>query len=96
MAVFKYAAVTGEGQQVKSTIEGVSLSAAENDLLRQNLTVKWIREKKGFAQIEISPERVPRQEILQEVIPALGLARQCLAQTAKPGSRGGAGGTRIF
>lgn len=64
MAVFKYAAVTGEGQQVKSTIEGVSLSAAENDLLRQNLTVKWIREKKGFAQIEISPERVPRQEIM--------------------------------
>ena len=36
MAVFKYTAVTPDGQQVKSTIEGVSLTSAENDLIRQN------------------------------------------------------------
>lgn len=64
MAVYKYTAVTGEGQTVKSTIEGVSLSSAENDLLRQNFEIKKIKEKKGFSQIEISPERVPRQEIM--------------------------------
>lgn len=64
MAVFKYTAVTGEGQEIKATIEGASLASAENELLRQNLDVKKIKEKKGFAQIEVSPERVPRQEIM--------------------------------
>lgn len=64
MAVFKYTALTADGQQVRSTIESVSLSAAENDLIRQNFKVKSIKEKKGFSQIEISPERVPRQEIM--------------------------------
>ena len=64
MATFKYTAVTGDGKQVKAAIEGVSLTSAENDLLRQNLRVVKIREKKGFSQIEISPERVPRQEVM--------------------------------
>lgn len=64
MATFKYTAVTADGQTVKSTIEGVSRSSAENELLRQNLDVTSIREKKGFAEIEISPERVPRQEVM--------------------------------
>lgn len=64
MAVFKYTAVTPDGQQVKSSIEGVSLTSAENDLLRQNLEVLKIKEKRGIAQIEVSPERVPRTEIM--------------------------------
>jgi type IV pilus assembly protein PilC len=64
MAVFKYTALTADGQQVKSTVESVSLAAAENDLLRQNFKIKSIKEKKGFSKIEISPERVPRQEIM--------------------------------
>ena len=64
MAVFKYTAVTPEGQQVKSTIEGVSLTAAENDLIRQNLRVVKIRERKGLTEIEVSPERVPRTEVM--------------------------------
>lgn len=64
MAVFKYTAVTPDGQQVKSSIEGISLSAAENDLLRQNLQVVKIRQKRSFSEIEVSPERVPRQEIM--------------------------------
>lgn len=64
MAVFKYTALTADGQQVKSTIESVSLSAAENDLIRQNFKIKTIKEKKGFADIEVTAERVPRQEIM--------------------------------
>ena len=64
MAVYKYTAVTGDGQTVKSTIEGVSLSSAENDLIRQNLDIQKIKEKKAFSKIEISAERVPRQEIM--------------------------------
>jgi type IV pilus assembly protein PilC len=64
MAVYKYTAVTPDGQQVKSSLEGVSVTSAENDLLRQNLQVVKIREKKGFSQIEVSPERVPRVEVM--------------------------------
>ncbi|WP_421117909.1 type II secretion system F family protein [Aquihabitans daechungensis] len=64
MAVFKYTALTADGQQVKSTVESVSLAAAENDLLRQNFQIKSIKEKKGFSSYEVSPERVPRQEIM--------------------------------
>src|ERR1700712_587499 len=64
MAVFKYTAVGPDGTQFKSSIEGGSASAAENDLLRQNFQVLKIKEKKGFSQIEISPERVPRQEVM--------------------------------
>ena len=64
MAVFKYTALTADGQQVKSTVESVSLAAAENDLIRQNFRIKSIKEKKGFAQIEITAERVPRQEVM--------------------------------
>jgi type IV pilus assembly protein PilC len=64
MAVFKYTALTADGQQVKSTMESVSLAAAENDLLRQNFQIKSIKERKAFTAIEISPERVPRQEIM--------------------------------
>lgn len=64
MPVFKYTAVTPDGQQVKASLEGVSLTSAENDLLRQNFKVVKIREKKGLSKIEISPERVPRQEVM--------------------------------
>jgi len=35
MAVYKYTALTADGQQVKASVEGVSLTSAENDLLRQ-------------------------------------------------------------
>jgi type IV pilus assembly protein PilC len=64
VAVFKYTAISPDGQQIKSSIEGVSVSSAENDLLRQNLQVVKIKEKKAFSQLEVSAERVPRQEIM--------------------------------
>lgn len=64
MAVFKYTAVTPDGQRVKASVEGISLTSVENDLIRANLTVVKIREKKGLSQIEVSPERVPRQEVM--------------------------------
>lgn len=64
MATYKYTAVTPDGRQIKDTIEGVSLASAENELLRLNLEIKSIKERKGLSQIEVSPERVPRQEIM--------------------------------
>ncbi|QXC59566.1 type II secretion system F family protein [Aquihabitans sp. G128] len=62
--MYAYTALTPDGEQVKSTVEGISLVSAENDLLRQNLRVVKIRERKGLAQIEISPQRVPRGEVM--------------------------------
>ena len=64
MATYKYTAVTADGQQVKAAIDGVSITSAENDLLRQDLRVVKIKEKRGFSKIELSPERVPRQEVM--------------------------------
>src|SRR3954447_4003814 len=64
MAVFRYTALTPNGQQIKASIDGVSQSSVENELLRQNLEIVKIAEKKSFAQIEISPERVPRSEVM--------------------------------
>lgn len=64
MALYKYTAVTPDGQRVKDSFEGVSLSSAENELIRQNLKILKIKEKKRFSEIEISPERVPRQEVM--------------------------------
>ena len=64
MPVFKYIAVTGDGDQVKGTVEGVSLISVENDLLRQNLDVQRIKEKRSFSEIQVSPERVPRTEVM--------------------------------
>lgn len=64
MAIFKYTAVDADGRSIKSTIEGISRASAENELLRQDLKVTSIRQKKRFSEIEISPERVPRQEVM--------------------------------
>lgn len=64
MAVFKYTVVAPDGRQIKDSVEGASLLSVENDLLRQNFKVLKISEKKGISQIEISPERVPRQEVM--------------------------------
>jgi type IV pilus assembly protein PilC len=64
VAVYKYTAVTPDGQQVKAQIEGVSLTSAENELMRANLQIVKIREKKPFTQIELSAERVPPQEVM--------------------------------
>ncbi|MCB0970224.1 MAG: type II secretion system F family protein [Acidimicrobiales bacterium] len=64
MPEFKYVAITGDGDQVKGTVEGVSLISVENDLLRQNLDVQRIKEKRSFSEIQISPERVPRTEVM--------------------------------
>ncbi len=64
MAVFKYTALDGDGKRFRASVEGVSLVSAENDLLRQNLQIIKIRKKKAFTEIEISAERVPRQEVM--------------------------------
>ena len=64
MTTFRYTAIGPDGQKVKSSLDGVSLASAENELIRQNFEVLKISEKKGLSQIEVSPERVPRQEIM--------------------------------
>ncbi len=64
VAFFKYQAVAADGTVVKDIAEAQSASAVENELLRRGFTIRRIAEKKKFTAIEISPERVPRQEIM--------------------------------
>jgi len=64
VATFKYTAIAADGTQVRSTIDGASRASVENELLRQQYEIKSIKQKKSLSEIEISPERVPRQEVM--------------------------------
>lgn len=64
MPEFKYSAIGHDGQAVKGTVEALSPSALENELLLQGHSGISIKERKSFGQIEISPERVPPQDIM--------------------------------
>lgn len=63
-ATFRYRAQNLEGGSVKGTIQAPSLVAARNQLAVQGLRVTSISERKAFAQIEITPQRVPLVEIM--------------------------------
>jgi type IV pilus assembly protein PilC len=61
---FKYTAVTTDGQTIKDTAEASSSSFLENELLRRDLRVVRIAEKKSLAQIEITKERVKPEVVM--------------------------------
>ena len=64
MPTFKYTAVGADGVTIKATGEAPSQLSMENELLRRGLTATKIRERKGFSQIEITKERVPKTDIM--------------------------------
>jgi type IV pilus assembly protein PilC len=64
MAQFKYLAVAEDGTKVKSTTEAMSADALRNELLGRQLEVKKISEKRTFKKIEITKQKVKRQEIM--------------------------------
>lgn len=64
MARFKYTAVGADGVAVSDTVEAVSASGLENELLRRGLRQIKVREKKSLTQIEVTKERVPPTEIM--------------------------------
>lgn len=64
MAQFKYLAVAPDGTKLKATTEAMSAEALRNELMSRELDVKRISEKKTFNKIEITKQRVKRQEIM--------------------------------
>jgi type IV pilus assembly protein PilC len=64
MPTFKYVAVGPEGDQVKETAEAPSEDVLRNQLLLRNLEVKQLKQRKTFNELELTPQRVPKQEIM--------------------------------
>jgi type IV pilus assembly protein PilC len=56
--------VGADGQSVKGVTEAVSATGLENDLLMRGHTGVKVRERKSLAEIEITKERVPPQEVM--------------------------------
>jgi len=64
MAQFKYLAVAPDGTKLKATTEAMSAEALRNELLGRQLEVMKISEKRAFKKIEITKQKVKRQEIM--------------------------------
>ena len=64
MAQFKYLAVATDGKKLRATAEAMSAESLRNELTLRELRVLKISEKKAFSKIEITKQRVKRQEIM--------------------------------
>jgi type IV pilus assembly protein PilC len=64
VSTYSYVAVSADGRRIKDVAEASSASGLEHELMRQDLKVLKIREKKSFSQIEITKQKVPRQEVM--------------------------------
>src|SRR6202795_356285 len=64
MPTYRYVAVGPDGDEIKDKLEAPSEDALRNQLLLRNLEVKQVKQKKSFNELELSPQRVPRQEIM--------------------------------
>jgi type IV pilus assembly protein PilC len=64
MPTFKYVAVDPDGKQLKEVAEAPSEDVLRNQLLMRNLEVKTLRQRKSFNELELTPQRVPPQEIM--------------------------------
>jgi len=61
---YTYVALGPDGDEIKEKLEAPSEDALRNQLLLRNLEVKQVKQKRSFNEIELSPQRVPRQEIM--------------------------------
>jgi type IV pilus assembly protein PilC len=57
-------AVGPDGKQIKEAAEAPSEDVLRNQLLLRNLEVKELKQRKGFKELELTPQRVPKQEIM--------------------------------
>lgn len=64
MPTYRYVAVGPDGSEVKDRLDAPSEDALRNQLLKRNLEVKQVRQKKSFNELELSPQRVPKTEIM--------------------------------
>jgi type IV pilus assembly protein PilC len=64
MPTYRYVAVGPDGSEIKDSLAAPSEEALRNQLLMRNLEVKQVKQKKSFNELELSPQRVPRAEIM--------------------------------
>jgi type IV pilus assembly protein PilC len=64
MPTYRYVAVGPDGSEIKDRLDAPSEDALRNQLLMRNLEVKQVRQKKSFNELELSPQRVPKTEIM--------------------------------
>ncbi|MGZ6975163.1 MAG: type II secretion system F family protein [Acidimicrobiia bacterium] len=64
MTQFRYLAVAQDGTKLRATTEAMSADALRNELMGRQLEVKKISEKRSFRKIEITKQKVKRQEIM--------------------------------
>lgn len=64
MPTYKYVAVGPDGRSVKEVAEAPSEDVLRNQLLLRNLEVKQLKQRKSFNELELTPQRVPKQEIM--------------------------------
>lgn len=64
MPQYRYSAVGADGQTVKGSIEAPSATGLENELLIGGHSSIRVKERKSFTQIEVTKERVPKQDIM--------------------------------
>jgi type IV pilus assembly protein PilC len=64
MPTFKYVAVGPDGKEHKESAEAPSEDVLRNQLLLRNLEVKNFKQRKRFNELELTPQRVPKQELM--------------------------------
>jgi type IV pilus assembly protein PilC len=64
MPTYKYVAVAPDGSHIKETAEAPSEDVLRNELLLRNLEVKQLKQRKSFNELELTPQRVPKTEIM--------------------------------
>ncbi len=64
MPTYRFVAVGPDGSEIKDALEAPSEDALRNQLLLRNLEVTSVKQKKKFNELELSPQRVPKQEIM--------------------------------
>ena len=64
MPVYRYVAIAPDGAQIKARTEAPNEEVLRHELMLRNLEVKQIRRRKRFNELELTPQRVPRAEIM--------------------------------
>src|SRR5438105_3102362 len=64
MPTYKYVAVGPDGSEVKETAEAPSEDVLRNQLLLRNLEVQQLKQRRTFNELELTPQRVPKQELM--------------------------------
>jgi len=64
MARYKFTAITAEGTEVSGVEDALTAAMARRALINRDLAPVEVTEKKSILQFEITPEKVPRKELM--------------------------------